>query len=438
METAARVLCEIGAGWGILPGLPRVDCRLEALRSRGWEEEGDSLAGDGTVIGNGHGASMTEVELIESMVSLVKAGHGLREAMGIALGRHPACEMSADWLEEALSRGCACSSASPLSDSSGVADARGLARRLRAILLLCEERGCPPVPCLEEVERSERARARAEALRRRATAVPAATIRLFLLLPVVMLIGEVAMGTNPFGFLLTEPGLLCGVLGIALAVAGCIWVSALLRRFASACTGIAGTRADACPAEGRSAARFGGPKAESLSSFPSSWSLVPSISVRLGEIERTGEREGTPSAEGPDGFLFTLGLLKVCLVSGMPIPGALRTVGQRLGNAMLVRISRCLECGQGWGQSWLQIRGTASESWLAPLERALRDCWERGVSAIGRISRLMDRTADGLEESIDEAASSLQVRLLVPMGLCFLPSFTLLAVVPAIVAYAGG
>ena len=67
--------------------------------------------------------------------------------------------------------------------------------------------------------------------------------------------------------------------------------------------------------------------------------------------------------------------------------------------------------------------------------RTLRAAWEDGVSPLPQIHAAIEQM-DGSERArIEQRASRLSVRLLLPMGLCLLPAFLLIAVVPTIMSF---
>ena len=66
---------------------------------------------------------------------------------------------------------------------------------------------------------------------------------------------------------------------------------------------------------------------------------------------------------------------------------------------------------------------------------ALRESWNEGVAAVAQIDAAMEQLDTMERMGIERAASKLSVRLLLPMGLCFLPAFLCIAVIPTIISF---
>lgn len=127
-------------------------------------------------------------------------------------------------------------------------------------------------------------------------------------------------------------------------------------------------------------------------------------------------------------------LLAAALETGADVPGALRLVcGALPGPAAeaLGRVPPRLELGLDAATAW---RPVLDRPGLAPLARALVRA-SRSGSAVGHE---VDRLARDLHErsrgAVEERARTVGVRAAVPLGLCLLPSFVLLGVVPVAAA----
>lgn len=162
--------------------------------------------------------------------------------------------------------------------------------------------------------------------------------------------------------------------------------------------------------------------------------------VRLQDV-----RAGTPHSDDwePSGTLV-IALVVAALEQGASIPTALRTVGACCGPACasaLADVADSLEQGVPWGDAWSVAdepgtRGLAAV--LHTLADALRSPWQDGSAAVPRL-RAAAEQLDSLERMhIERTASALSVRLLLPMGLCFLPAFLCIAVVPTIMSFLRG
>ena len=118
------------------------------------------------------------------------------------------------------------------------------------------------------------------------------------------------------------------------------------------------------------------------------------------------------------------------------VPRALEAVGEAVGGAdgeRLTRVSVELLLGAPWSAAWA---GTSDG--LRPVAECLEAAWVHGAAPgpalrarAGVIRR--DRRRDARE-----AAGRLGVHLVLPLGLCFLPAFVLLGLVPVMVSLASG
>ena len=135
-----------------------------------------------------------------------------------------------------------------------------------------------------------------------------------------------------------------------------------------------------------------------------------------------------------------LDLLDAACAAGSSVPGALEAVAFAVGGArgrVLADAAASLTLGARWAEAWTRPVA-APAAGLGPVADALRAAWEDGVppgaalrTAAGTLRR--ERHARSLE-----AAARLGVRLVLPLGLCYLPSFVLVGLVPVIVSMAAG
>lgn len=163
-------------------------------------------------------AGNTFAAVLRSLRDELASGKSARAALTAVLGSEP--PQAEDrvgvriWLDSRVKRLC------PDEKDS---DREMLSRRLATVLLVCEESGSPIVPQLDALAAADSFRRMAIRRKRQAIAVPEATVRLFLLLPIVLMVGGSLLGADPLAFLLTPTGLLCCALGIALIAIGIAW-----------------------------------------------------------------------------------------------------------------------------------------------------------------------------------------------------------------------
>lgn len=130
-------------------------------------------------------------------------------------------------------------------------------------------------------------------------------------------------------------------------------------------------------------------------------------------------------------------LLATCLAAGLTVPDAVAAAGRRLpgpaGDAVR-RVSGLLALGADPAQAWAVVSDRPD---LAGFARAAGRSATTGA-ALGRAAsaeatRLRADLADRAEERAQRAA----VRITAPLGLCFLPAFLVLGIVPVVIGLAG-
>jgi Flp pilus assembly protein TadB len=127
-------------------------------------------------------------------------------------------------------------------------------------------------------------------------------------------------------------------------------------------------------------------------------------------------------------------LLVCALETGCGVAEALRIVCAACpGPAadVLGAIPPRLELGLEPELAW---RPVLDQRELAPLARALVRSSRSGASVTSEVARLAEELADRARASIEERARSVGVKAAVPLGLCLLPAFVLVGVVPLAVS----
>lgn len=137
---------------------------------------------------------------------------------------------------------------------------------------------------------------------------------------------------------------------------------------------------------------------------------------------------------------LTLRMLLVAIESGTSIPRALCVVGQSVSGGVgegLEDAGHALLRGVSWHDAWVVACDDAEAgSSLTLIADALRPSWEQGTAPGIRLRAAITQLDAQERSAIEQAASKLSVRLLLPTGLCFLPAFILIGVAPAIVSFA--
>lgn len=252
---------------------------------------------------------------------------------------------------------------------------------LQLSLRMSESAGAPLATSLERA--AEHAEERIDALlgRQSALAAPRATGRILSWLPLLGLGLGVLMGSDPVGVLTGSIlGALTGVLGLGLAFAGRRWTAALVHR-----------------AEVESAASSG---AEQTSNVP------------------------------PVDTALVLELLAAQLRAGLAPLAALGTLAEALNSRPLHTVCQRLQMGSGWGSAW---SGSAAGT-FGELRDALAPAYTGGAPSTALLLSLADAHRLSERRAAERAAGRLSVALVVPLGLCSLPAFICLGIVPILIS----
>ena len=252
---------------------------------------------------------------------------------------------------------------------------------LQLSLRMSESAGAPLATSLERA--AEHAEERIDALlgRQSALAAPRATGRILSWLPLLGLGLGVLMGSDPVGVLTGSIlGALTGLLGLGLAFAGRRWTAALVHR-----------------AEVESAAGSGGDQT----------SNVPPVDTAL-----------------------VLELLAAQLRAGLAPLAALGTLAEALNSRPLRTVCQRLQMGSGWGSAW---SGSAAGT-FGELRDALAPAYTGGAPSTALLLSLADAHRLNERRAAERAAGKLSVALVVPLGLCSLPAFICLGIVPILIS----
>lgn len=134
--------------------------------------------------------------------------------------------------------------------------------------------------------------------------------------------------------------------------------------------------------------------------------------------------------------VLLLDLLDMAVSAGAGLPRALEAVGDAVGGAdgdQLARVSVELLLGAPWSAAWA---GTPDE--LTPIAECLEAAWVQGAAPGPALRARAGVVRRDRRRAAREAAGRLGVHLVLPLGLCFLPAFVLLGLVPVMVSLASG
>lgn len=131
-------------------------------------------------------------------------------------------------------------------------------------------------------------------------------------------------------------------------------------------------------------------------------------------------------------------LLGAALRSGAAPGDAVRLVCAALPGAAAARLSGIpdrLALGVDPGQVWVSL---ADDEALAPLGRSLARAHETGAPVVAAVERLADELERTGRGRVEDRARAVGVKAALPLGLCLLPSFLLLGIVPLVAGLLAG
>lgn len=154
--------------------------------------------------------------------------------------------------------------------------------------------------------------------------------------------------------------------------------------------------------------------------------------VRSLEPAADRRRKELRTAELP----LVLDLLAVCLRAGTPLVIALETVGQALPSRFsddLARVAGLQRLGGSAPEAWADVAGDPD---LGPVARAVGRSAESGARLAAAFERLAADRRAALTAAGEARARRAGVLAMAPLGLCFLPAFVSLGIVPVVLSLA--
>ncbi len=133
----------------------------------------------------------------------------------------------------------------------------------------------------------------------------------------------------------------------------------------------------------------------------------------------------------------TLDLLAACLRAGLPVPSALEAVAGTAPTAASTALSSTaglLALGSRPDEAWAPVQAAPG---LGELAAAAIRTSRSGAAFAAAAGDLAGRFRDELATEAEERAERAGVALALPVGLCFLPAFFCLGVLPVVLGLAG-
>ncbi|MHA7135477.1 type II secretion system F family protein [Oerskovia turbata] len=139
---------------------------------------------------------------------------------------------------------------------------------------------------------------------------------------------------------------------------------------------------------------------------------------------------------GPIEIGVLLELLAAAVRAGTSVPRALEAVGHAVegpDGAALHRAGAALVLGAGWAEAW-----AGAPPRLATVRTALRPAWEQGAAPGEALRAAGEQLRSEQQAAARQAAARLAVHLVLPLGVCFLPAFLLVGLLPVLLSLGGG
>ena len=127
-------------------------------------------------------------------------------------------------------------------------------------------------------------------------------------------------------------------------------------------------------------------------------------------------------------------LLALALRGGVGLLEAVEAVGARLERPLGAHLLT-VAAAQRWGVESVEAWATVPSAWQ-PAARALRMAATAGIAPADVLDQASQEMRRAEEQRLEVAAARLGVRVVLPLGLLFLPAFVLTTVVPIVMALA--
>ena len=152
--------------------------------------------------------------------------------------------------------------------------------------------------------------------------------------------------------------------------------------------------------------------------------VVPHLNSR--ETKKRKKATATDLVEVLDG-------LTLCLSAGLSIPQSMKHVGgsrDSLAHRQLSDAQQVYEIGQDLPSALTQL-AHADEQWTI-ICGILSSAHLSGAPIVASINSLLEYLREEAQSEISTRIRSLAVKCVMPLGLCFLPAFLLLTVLPLV------
>ncbi|MEO3869736.1 type II secretion system F family protein [Nonomuraea sp. B12E4] len=161
---------------------------------------------------------------------------------------------------------------------------------------------------------------------------------------------------------------------------------------------------------------------------------APAIAMYLGRKEPQQSRHDLHriTADLP----FAADLMAACLLAGRPVSAATEIAATAIGGPLghrLTWVSNQLRLGADPEPTWAALARSPA---MGQLSRAMSRAAQSGAPVADVLTRLADDARETARTASLAAARRVGVKAVAPLGLCFLPAFVLLGIIPVIAGLA--
>ncbi|KAA9376573.1 type II secretion system F family protein [Microbispora cellulosiformans] len=157
------------------------------------------------------------------------------------------------------------------------------------------------------------------------------------------------------------------------------------------------------------------------------------VAVRRREPAEVRRRRARMEVDLP----FAVELMVACLRAGQPMSGAVETTAAAMPGPVgerLTLVGAQMRLGAAPEDAWAAL---SAEPSLAALSRAMVRAARSGAPVADVLTRLADDARRTARATASAAARRVGVHAVAPLGLCFLPAFVFLGVIPMVAGLAG-
>lgn len=133
---------------------------------------------------------------------------------------------------------------------------------------------------------------------------------------------------------------------------------------------------------------------------------------------------------------LVLDVMAQLFTTGSSLASGLAAVGQHLpGCQPLTKVATLLHLGLDWDTAW---QHTNDDHHLSQLADELRFVYASAIPSAHMLTAAATALRSNRKRLAEQLAQELAIRLVLPTGICFLPSFILLGIVPMVLALLPG